>query len=101
MTEKNAFGEIPGWLADAKRQWDAIEAEKQTDLWKCQELIAWLRRGLMAAVPAIGNGSPLNEIESLLWEIAVGDLTDKQLAALRKLEMEAGYIADSNGDVFP
>lgn len=101
MNEEN-FGEIPGWLAEAQRQWDAIYAEKQTDLAKCQELIAWMRRGLMAAVPAIRNGSPLNDTESLLWEIAHGEpLGEKQRAALRQLELEAGYIADSNGDVIP
>lgn len=74
------------------------------DLEKCQELIALLRRAMMAAVPALRAGADLAEMEGLLWDVGQGEpFSERQKAALKKLEEMAGYVAspDSDGECYP
>lgn len=68
-----------------------------SELEQCQELIALLRRALLATAPAIRNGMNAVELESLLWDVASGEpFGDKQKEALDILERLAGYIADGD-----
>jgi len=104
MNTNDEFGPIPNWLQVAQAAQDVDDAAKQTDLAKCQALIARLRRAMTAAGAAmVAGAAPAAEIDRLLLTAAQADpLGEEQRQAVERLEELAGWTAkDGEGEVYP
>ena len=84
------FGKIPDWLAEAQRLEDARDAEKASDLARCQQLIADIRNAMIAASAIIDRQGD-HDLATLLFD-ATGADDQRAKAARRTLEEDAGYI---------
>lgn len=95
----NEFGPAPEWLEEAQKEQDRKDAEKQTDLYRCQQLVAQLRAA-MAAAAAIMHRDGLHNAAVLLLDASGTD--DRARAAVRALEEDAGYVAGAGqGEAYP